>query len=83
MNTITRDITILKVWFDSQRIFIETSLGEIKSDLLEKYPRLFNASEEDKNAFEISPFGIHWEAIDEDLSLEGFYYDDQYDKVVI
>lgn len=76
MNTMVRDITILKVWFDSQRVFIETSMGDIKSDLLAKYPRLFNASEEDKQNFELSPFGIHWEAIDEDLSFEGFFYND-------
>lgn len=74
MNTIVRDITIVNVWFDSQRIFIETSVGDIKSDFLEKYPRLFNASEEERNGFEISPLGIHWEAIDEDLSLNGFYH---------
>ena len=74
MNTIVRDITIVNVWFDSQRIYIETSVGDIKSDLLEKYPRLFNASEEERNGFEISPLGIHWEAIDEDLSLDGFYH---------
>ncbi|MFW5883160.1 MAG: DUF2442 domain-containing protein [Verrucomicrobiota bacterium] len=34
-------------------------------------PRLENASEEDLNTIEISPFGLHWPRLDEDLSLRG------------
>lgn len=34
-------------------------------------PRLEKARLEDLNQIELSPFGIHWPAFDEDLSLEG------------
>ena len=36
-------------------------------------PALQNASEKEKNLFEISPsgYGIHWPLLDEDLSIDG------------
>ncbi|MBP1849096.1 DUF2442 domain-containing protein [Rhizobium halophytocola] len=35
------------------------------------YPPLLAASTEQRNAIELSPYGIHWPALDEDLSIEG------------
>lgn len=35
------------------------------------YPRLSHASPEQRMAFDLSPGGVHWEAIDEDISVEG------------
>ncbi|MDF1601188.1 DUF2442 domain-containing protein [Mesorhizobium sp. YIM 152430] len=35
------------------------------------YPRLMQASEQERNQIELSPYGVHWPAIDEDLSVEG------------
>ncbi len=37
------------------------------------YPRLLHASQEDRDHWEVAGagFGIHWPAIDEDLSVEG------------
>ncbi len=34
-------------------------------------PRLENGSEEELNRVEISPFGLHWPDLDEDLSFRG------------
>jgi hypothetical protein len=36
-------------------------------------PALENATEQEKNLFEISPsgYGIHWPLLDEDLSIDG------------
>ena len=62
----------IKVWFDNNRIFIETLTGENRSHPLNWFPKLLNASDEERNEYEISPFGIHWEKLDEDLSFEGF-----------
>lgn len=64
---------ILKVWFDANAIFIKTKKGLEKSMPLEWFPKLKNASINEKENFELSPFGIHWENIDEDLSFEGFF----------
>lgn len=35
------------------------------------YPRLLHATAEQRQRFDLSPGGIHWEAIDEDISVEG------------
>jgi hypothetical protein len=35
------------------------------------YPRLSKASAEQRLGYELSPAGIHWDEIDEDISVEG------------
>jgi Protein of unknown function (DUF2442) len=35
------------------------------------YPRLLRASVSQRARYELSPFGVHWPEIDEDLSIEG------------
>ena len=35
------------------------------------YPRLLNASPQQRAHYELSPFGVHWPDVDEDLSIEG------------
>ncbi|MFD0939185.1 DUF2442 domain-containing protein [Pedobacter boryungensis] len=62
----------IKVWFEDNRIYIKNALGEKRSHPLSWFPKLLNASDEERNNFSISPFGIHWEKIDEDLSFDGF-----------
>ena len=37
----------------------------------EAYPRLANASENQRSNFELSPMGLHWPDLDEDLSIRG------------
>lgn len=62
----------IKIWFEDNQIFIKTESGEKKSHPLKWFPKLLNATDEERQNFNISPFGIHWENIDEDLSFEGF-----------
>ena len=64
---------IEKVWFDATHIFIKTIDGIEKSMLLSWFPKLENAEAQQQKNFELSPFGIHWEELDEDLSFEGFF----------
>jgi hypothetical protein len=66
-------ISIKAIWFQDDRIFIRTASGEEQSMPLEWFPRLFNASQADREQFELSAFGIHWPELDEDLGFEGFY----------
>jgi hypothetical protein len=35
------------------------------------YPRLLKATPRQRAHYELSPFGLHWPDIDEDLSIEG------------
>ncbi|MGY3055743.1 hypothetical protein ACVWYG_003964 [Pedobacter sp. UYEF25] len=62
-----------RVWFEDEKIFIQTGSGEKKSHPLSWFPKLQNASREAFENFTLSPFGIHWEELDEDLSFKGFF----------
>ena len=64
---------IQKVWFDDENIYIKTKEQIEKSMPLNWFPKLKNASDEQRLNFELSPFGIHWHSLDEDLSFEGFF----------
>lgn len=64
---------VQKMWFDNKNIFLKTNEGIEKSMPLKWFPRLEKATPKQRNNFELSPFGIHWEEIDEDLSFEGFF----------
>jgi uncharacterized protein DUF2442 len=36
-----------------------------------RYPRLLRATPQQRANYELSPFGVHWPEIDEDLSVAG------------
>ena len=64
-----------RVWFDGERIYIETDDGRTLWQSILYYQRLKNATEEQRNDYELGHFGIHWEEIDEDISYESFEYE--------
>ena len=64
-----------RVWFDGERIYIETDDGRTLWQSILYYQRLKNATEEQRNDYEVGHFGIHWEEIDEDISYESFEYE--------
>ncbi len=39
------------------------------------YPRLAAASDEERSHIELSPMGLHWPELDEDLSIRGLLRD--------
>lgn len=57
--------------FDEDCIWVELSDAHTIGAPLVWFPRLLNATAEQRARFEISPFGIHWEELDEDISVEG------------
>jgi len=61
------------VYFDAERIHVHLSDGREISAPLAWFPRLYNATDEQRQRWElIGPgVGIHWEAIDEDISVAG------------
>ena len=61
-----------KIWIDNF-VNIEMEDGRIGRLPLNDFPRLKNATEEQRADFTLSPYGIHWERIDEDLSYDGFF----------
>ncbi|HET7575118.1 MAG TPA: DUF2442 domain-containing protein [Sphingomicrobium sp.] len=59
--------------FDSDRIIVDLMDGRTISVPLAYYPRLLNATPEQRTHWEVAGagYGIHWPEIDEDLSTEG------------
>ena len=70
-------MTIEKLWFADGRIFITTENGDTLSQSLKWYPRLENATQAQCGNYRLSPMGIHWAEIDEDVSFESFTYPDE------
>ena len=66
---------LTKIWFENNRIYGLTDDGRTLWQSLLYYKRLMNASEEQRNNYEMDDEGIHWEEIDEDVSFESFEYD--------
>ena len=66
---------ILKVCFDSERIFIETDGGRTCSRPLEAFPRLLDATPEQRAGFRIGRDGddLRWEDLDEDIHISSFF----------
>lgn len=59
------------VRFDESTMWVELSDGRTLGMPLAWYPRLLGASPELLNAVELSPSGLHWDVLDEDLSVAG------------
>ena len=64
-----------RLWFEGERIYIETDDGRTLWQSVLYYQRLMNATENQRNDYELGHFGIHWEEIDEDVSFESFEYE--------
>ncbi|MBC8555699.1 MAG: DUF2442 domain-containing protein [Candidatus Brocadiales bacterium] len=73
MSTLTFDASATKIWFDNENMWVALADGRQLSVPLIFFPRLLNATSEQKNNFELSGggTGIHWEEIDEDISVPG------------
>lgn len=67
------DERVMDVRFDEASLIVDLMDGRTISAPLAWYPRLLNATREQRANWEKagSGFGIHWPEIDEDLSTEG------------
>ena len=68
--------TVKRLWFDDERIYIETTNGDIQSQPLRFFPRLQQADARQRSQWTESHFGLHWEKMDEDISFESFTWGD-------
>ena len=59
------------VRFDEHNMWVELNDARTIGVPLVWFPRLMNASAAQRSQFALSPFGIHWDALDEDISIEG------------
>lgn len=59
------------VRFDDANLWVELEDGRTLGVPLAWFPRLLNATEAQRLSFELSPLGVHWDEIDEDISVSG------------
>lgn len=71
---VATDARAKKVTFDETMLHCELKDGRIISVPLEWYPRLYHASQKDRNTWRLigGGVGINWPTLDEDLSVKGF-----------
>ena len=69
---------VKRVWVDENNIYVETADGLVASYAFSQWPRLANATQKQREDFQLTYIGIHWPQIDEDLSFEGMFADAGY-----
>ena len=68
---------IKEIWFDGDSICGRDETGREYSQSLLWYPKLREATEEERSRYVFGFDGIHWRHLDEDVSFESFEYDDR------
>lgn len=72
-SAITTDERVLDVAFSDDALSVSLRDGRVISVPLVWYPRLLNATPDQRRNWKIAGggYGIHWPDVDEDLSTEG------------
>ena len=60
-----------RVWTDADSLWVELTDGRTLGVPLVWFPRLLAAAPQQRADCELSARGIHWDAVDEDISIEG------------
>ena len=61
----------VSVHFDADSMWVQLSDGRTLGVPLVWFPRLLNATPAQRAAVELSPRGLHWPEVDEDISVAG------------
>jgi hypothetical protein len=64
-------ISATAVRFDEHTMWVELSDGRTLGVPLAWFPRLLHATPAERAAVELSRVGLHWEHLDEDISVAG------------
>ena len=67
----TSSVKATSVRFDDDRMWVELSDGRTLGVPLAWFPRLLHASDAERNTCRISSRGLHWDVLDEDISIAG------------
>jgi len=59
------------VHFDEHTMWVDLADGRALGVPLAWFPRLLNATPAERERVELSRTGLHWEALDEDISIAG------------
>ncbi|HSO83539.1 DUF2442 domain-containing protein [Thiocapsa sp.] len=60
-----------RVWTDADNLWVELADGRTLGVPLVWFPRLLAATPQQLAEYELSARGMHWDALDEDISIEG------------
>jgi hypothetical protein len=70
-----KQLYIKKVCTDDAHIYAETDNGIRACYAFDQWERLRDASKQDRESYQLSFSGIHWNRLDEDLSFTGMFID--------
>ena len=59
------------VRFDDDSMWVHLDDGRVIGVPLAWFPRLLQATARQREQYELSPHGIHWDQLDEDIAVEG------------
>jgi hypothetical protein len=62
-------ISAMSVSFDQDTMWVELSDGRTLGVPLAWFPRLLHATPDQRNRVELSRVGLHWDEIEEDISV--------------
>ena len=65
------NISANSVRFDEDSLWVELDDGRTLGVPLAWFPRLRHDTREQRGKYEISPGGLHWDELDEDISVVG------------
>ena len=68
MNT---SVSPTRVRFDEYSMWVDLSDGRVLGVPLAWFPRLLDSTPEQREQVRLSSRGLHWEALDEDISVAG------------
>ena len=66
MNTSAKSVR-----FDDSSMWVDLSDGRVIAVPLAWFPRLLHATQQQREQVEFSPQGLHWDNLDEDISIAG------------
>ena len=64
---------IIQTWITDEAVWVRREDGVDAFERFADYPRLRDATPEQRAHFVTDAFGINWPELDEDLSFEGFF----------
>jgi len=72
-STIEDDLMVeaTRVAVTDAQLIVDLADGRTIATPVEWYPRLAHGTPAERARFEIGPFGIHWEDLNEDISIRG------------
>ncbi len=87
-NRVMKNLSALEAWFDEDYLWVMLSDGRQLATPISYFPKLLSASPAVRDSFEMSGGGkgLHWNDIDEDISVEGLllgFGDQPQDKIQV